>query len=555
MNLIDAPWIPVRRASGARTWVAPWHITDDIVHDPIVALDAARPDFNGALMQFLIGLVQTTTSMDSQEAWEAAMDAPPNAEILKAQFDTVRSAFELDGEGPRFMQDLTISPEDATKNHIAALLIETPGVQAEERNADHFVKRGAAAHMCYDCAATALFALQANAPAGGQGNRTSLRGGGPLTTLVAYTRQSQSDHPAILWRDVWLNIRPQREFLLDCDSNRDAPHSTFPWLGSIDTLQPGDETQPMQVHPAQMFWGMPRRIRLSFHDVSQGLCEICGRQVKQRLSGYIAKNYGTNYKGPWRHPLTPYYRQKEDDPALPMHPQPGGIGYRYWLGLVLGMAQDKKRIEPARVVQYFIQSDRRKLGQYRLWAFGYDMDNMKARCWYEATFPLYDLRTRRAQELVIGVASRAIDAAEWVASCTRNAIKDAWFSAGAEVRGNLSFVDATYWSRTEEGFYSILGDAVQLARDGREFDATAATREKWRKALIRASEQLFDENAASADIGIANPKRIAGAQKNLLKQLQSTKLQQLLALAPLEQTKKRKSRILESAGEKGAVAE
>jgi CRISPR system Cascade subunit CasA len=183
------------------------------------------------------------------------------------------------------------------------------------------------------------------------------------------------------------------------------------------------------------------------------------------------------------------------------------------------------------------------------------MDNMKARCWYEATFPLYDLTNRRAQELVTGVASRAVNAAEWVASCTRNAIKDAWFSAGAEVRGNLGFIDATYWSRTEGGFYSILGDAVQLARNGQEFDATAAARENWRKALIRASEQLFDENAASADIGIANPKRIADAHKNLLKQLQSTKLKQLLALAPLDQIKKRKNSIEGSSGETGAVAE
>jgi CRISPR system Cascade subunit CasA len=52
MNLIDSSWIPVRRASGSRSWVTPWQITDDIDGDPIVALDAARPDFNGALMQF-----------------------------------------------------------------------------------------------------------------------------------------------------------------------------------------------------------------------------------------------------------------------------------------------------------------------------------------------------------------------------------------------------------------------------------------------------------------------------------------------------------------------
>ena len=29
--------------------------------------------------------------------------------------------------------------------------------------------------------------------------------------------------------------------------------------------------------------------------------------------------------------------------------------------------------------------------QFRLYAFGYDMDNMKARCWYETIFPLYTI--------------------------------------------------------------------------------------------------------------------------------------------------------------------
>ena len=237
-----------------------------------------------------------------------------------------------------------------------------------------------------------------------------------------------------------------------------------------------------------------------------------------------------------------------------MHPQPGGLGYRYWLGCVLGMTQEKKRIEPAKVVQYFMQSDRRKLGQYRLRAFGYDMDNMKARCWYEATFPLYDIADGRAQELVMAVASRAVISAEWVASGTRNALKDAWFGNGAEMRGNLSFVDAAFWSLTETAFYAGLAQAVTLAREGGEFNTTVGTREKWRQTLIDVSEQLFDERAASADFSIANPRRIAEAHKNLLKQLHGNKLKQLLALAPPDQKQTRQSKIAALAEVTGGVA-
>ena len=30
---------------------------------------------------------------------------------------------------------------------------------------------------------------------------------------------------------------------------------------------------------------------------------------------------------------------------LPLHPQPGGLGYRHWLGWVLGLRSDKRVVE------------------------------------------------------------------------------------------------------------------------------------------------------------------------------------------------------------------
>lgn len=55
---------------------------------------------------------------------------------------------------------------------------------------------------------------------------------------------------------------------------------------------------------------------------------------------------------------------------------------------------DKKvRRIPAAVVSRFHSYDyglAREGWRYRLWAFGYDMDNMKPRCWHESTFPLFN---------------------------------------------------------------------------------------------------------------------------------------------------------------------
>ena len=67
---------------------------------------------------------------------------------------------------------------------VGALLIDTPGANALRKNTDLFVKRGRIEVLSRAAAAIGLFTLSAYAPAGGAGIRTSLRGGGPLTTLL-----------------------------------------------------------------------------------------------------------------------------------------------------------------------------------------------------------------------------------------------------------------------------------------------------------------------------------------------------------------------------------
>jgi len=178
MNLLQEPWIPVRRASGERLWIAPHQITDGIENDPIVALDAVRPDFNGALMQFLIGLVQTAWARAGKSfdrdtlLWE-----PPSSKLLEASFAPLSEAFELDGDGPRFMQDSSVARDpDRIEKAISSQLIEAPGVETRDSHTDHFVKAGVTELLCADCAAAALITVQTNSPSGGRGTLVSLRG-------------------------------------------------------------------------------------------------------------------------------------------------------------------------------------------------------------------------------------------------------------------------------------------------------------------------------------------------------------------------------------------
>lgn len=521
MNLLIEPWMPVRKADGSRDWVAPHQLSAP----DIIAFGANRSDFNGALAQFAIGLLQTTTPVDSSSQWRQLFSSPPSPEVLRDWFASVEPVFQLDGGGARFMQDFSLRSGEGGLNPISALLIESPGENAVRNNSDHFIKRGQVDAICPACAATALFTLQTNAPAGGVGYRTGLRGGGPLTTLLlAQPRRG-------LWQDLWLNVLERSTFLGRCgDASKSALFLRFPWLADIGATQMGVEIAPSQVHPDQVWWAMPRRIRLDFDSVSVGECDICGRHSDALIRQLVAKNYGLNYKGAWDHSLSPYYKLKGE--WLPLHPQPSGFGYRHWLAWVMGMPGDKDAQRPAYVVSHALSQRRKQMGQgLQLWAFGYDMDNMKARCWYESTLPLYGLAdcSDEAVKDVEMAVSTWLAGARLAVSYLRNAVKDAWFSGDA--RGDFSSVDMAFWSRTEPAFYRQLRHVIAtLSGDASALD-DLPLRKAWHALLVKSALALFErEFVGAGQIERGKPRRVADAHRQLLNSLHGPKIRQALRL-------------------------
>jgi len=515
MNLLFDPWIPVRRRSGKEVRIAPWQITE--TDDPVVALAAPRPDFNGALMQFLIGLLQTTTAPEDHDVWTEWLEYPPSPATLKDTLGSHADAFELDGEGPCFMQDF--EPLEGEPNPIDALLIDAPTGKTLRDNTDHFVKRDRVEALCPACATTALFTLQANAPGGGVGHRTSMRGGGPLTTLVV-PDPAGSDLPETLWTRFWLNVLDrQAASTLTGNRDKDQPADIFPWLAPTRTSEPdtGHDTTPADAHPLQMYWSMPRRIRIDWDDRIDGACFLCGEHGSL-VRRYVTRNYGINYTGPWQHPLSPHYIDSKTGQPMPVHAQPDGLGYRHWLEWVDG-TEDRR---PARVVEVFREETGRRLReeQLRLWVYGYDMDNMKARCWYEATFPLIliaDVEVRRAFALRV---QTLIDTAAEVAGYVQGCIKEAWFKRPGDARGDTAFLKASFFQHTEAAFYrnlQSLKTAMEVQEDGSILSG-------WYDALRSTALSLFDYWAARGDPAFGDPRRLAAAHTKLTRLLRGRKL-------------------------------
>ena len=523
-DLRREPWIPFRRRSGEAVWGPAKFLTDKINDDPIVALAAPRPDFNGALLEFLIGLITVALQPEDEEAWRDGWRNPPLPERLQFAFDALPPAFDLDGDGPRFMQD--DSPDDFSDdeaNSIDTLLIDAAGGQTARLNKDLFVKRDRIDTLGRPAAAIALLTLQTYAPSGGQGHRTSMRGGGPLTTLIeprvrdgtnGLENETRADELP-LWSKLWANVETVDQWReRGPDSATMGAEALYPWLARTrisDPKRQGRPTTLQDAHPLQAYFGMPRRIRLVF-EPRTGRCEITGREDTVLATGFYGRNYGVQYNS-WLHPLTPYYKDKDGN-WLPTHGQSDGIGWRDWAGLLFGTPDNSKR--PAQCVAHFRahRARRADVPNPRLHAFGYDMDNMKARGWVEAELPAFALDDDARIKLLSNVAANLTEAASIVASGLLIAVKAAWFARADDTKGDLSYVKARLWSDTQEDFFLAM---KTLAND--------ATRElQVRRGFLMPLETavlgIFDSLCPMEGLEFADMRRLVSARHNLRRTLQ-----------------------------------
>ena len=509
-NLVRMRWLPIRRRSGMLERIAPWQVTERIDEDPVTAFAWPRPDFDGAAHEFMIGLLSTAAAPEDDDSWGGWWSDPPVPEALERRFATVAHAFDLDGPGPRFMQDLDplkgVAPKD-----VSALLIDAPGAQTLRNNADLFVKRRGAPALCRAAAAIALYTMHAYAPAGGAGHRTSLRGGGPMTTLIVAAREKYGD---TLWGRLWPNVESEEQI-----EERGAGafpsqkrESIFPWLTptrTSDRKNHGRSTSPADVHPLHVYWGMPRRIRLLFEDSDGRACGLTGADDTVAVAQFRTRNYGADYTEGFEHPLTPYYRQKAGTPKLPVHPRPGGVSYRLWPGLVVPGADGLR--DPAQTIRHGLMERARSWKRARFLAFGYDMDNMKARGWVEAEWPLWILdsesgRSLLEQSLLKQFIGQATAGARKVASLLVSAIKAALRDRPADAPGDYGFVAERFYRETEGEFLSILSEAGKEIGNDAD-DPAMPVRERWAPIMRKAALRLFDEYAPADGLESRNMRR------------------------------------------------
>ena len=439
LNLISDPWIPVACADGSRRVIAPWQMAEP----GILAPDWPRPDLNIACHELLIGLVYLADPPANERDWERRQSPEPAR--LRERLAAFAPAFNLLGDGPLFLQDL--EPLEGVANPPDMLFIDSAGGNTTRNNADLMVHRDRYRALDSALAAMALYAFQAFAPAGGAGNRTSMRGGGPLVALV--------DPGQGLWPRIWANV----------PYGQSSKAESLPWMRATRASDKGLETDPPEdaLFGPEAFFGMPRRLRLVADDTG--------------VTGVIQKPYGTNYAR-WKHPLSPYYRLKPGTEWLPKHPRAGRFGYRNWLGIVAEGAKSEMA-----ELSLSLRNWEGRGGGGSVIVAGWAMDNMKARDFTLSVQPFPDLPVE-AQDLlaflilgaeVAGVVLRGALEPVLAGGEAREAEREAFFTATeARFATHLATIRAGADPRADW----LTGLRAQALR---QFDALAVPGIEWRR--------------------------------------------------------------------------
>lgn len=222
---------------------------------------------------------------------------------------------------------------------------------------------------------------------------------------------------------------------------------------------------------------------------------------------------------------------------LPCHPQPGGFTYRHWPLYITSNDPLNPRPITLRVLDGRLR-DLRHLKIFleaRVKIFGYDMDNMKPRCWYEATMP-YWLVPEEIRDVLVEYASRLAEAATQVARNTRGAVKEVWFSKGSKTKGEPDFIDKEFWDATESEFYQLVHTLMNVLPNGGQ-----DVLERWLNTICAVSLEVFDRYADQVSLDCGGQKdgvpRSIKARNALMRNNSSKKVRETILGLPVKKGK------------------
>lgn len=533
MNLLTDPWIPVVRQDGAIERIAPYQLTEP--DNPILSVSAPRSDLSTSLTMFLVSVFQTAYTPDSYSEWGAYFRDPPSPEDLLLAFDGHEDAFNLNGDGARFLQDPTLkSDKKAVCTNIASLMAGSPGEQTVKQNKDIFFRHGTVENLCPCCAAAVLFTCQFSYGPCGAGHFGSPHKG-RIVTLVEGKN---------LWETIWLNVLPEGEV----KGGGDHPQRPYPWLTPkkyINQFSGERGWTPDKFPKFAACWPMPGRFFLNFEDARRGDehlgCDLCGAQGDDIISQILRKNKGINYGVGWNMHWTPTY-SKEAGSKSSVQPLAAdfvpSITYRQWLGLIVqrewAIKKEVRKIIPARVVtDMFSVPEKIHKNGFKLWAFGYTVDKGKFLRWTEGRIPLTVGMTTTVRDRFFGMISTLVTSAKQATISLQMNLPSA-LGIRRDDRGSKSKISALieeeFWPTTDPYFYEILPEVLQFAESGEDqFELV----KNWHRHIARVARKIFDKRTGYDNANfdtISDPLRVIRSRRSLMGGLYGKSMKAILGI-------------------------
>ena len=282
MDLLIDKWIPVRDDGGTGAFrlltyqellceLGNWQVS------------LPRDDLELACVQLLVCMTQAMFLPEDDRAIRARLAEPLSSEDFAAGVEPCRDWFDLDHPTQPFMQSRGVKAVEDTP--IQKLLIGLP----EGNNHAFFNEAGEVRRLSGPLAAIGLFNQASNSPSFGGGFKGSLRGGAPVTTLVAGRNLRET-----VWRNVLTRSRVAQRQIAMPGFEQDQPTWVKP-IKEKDTIR-WNEIGLVR----GLFW-QPARVELVKSDVNTP-CDVLGGEAVPVYTGFRKEKFNFTVQGVWPHP-------------------------------------------------------------------------------------------------------------------------------------------------------------------------------------------------------------------------------------------------------------
>lgn len=298
MNLLLDPWIPVRTGQHFQ------HITYKellCTDQPDLSVSLPRDDLEMACLQLLASLTQVIFIPLNDTELKQRRNRP----LSEAEFDQgvkhFLDWFDLDHPQWPFMQTKGTKGEWTS---IQKLMIGMPERTSKSNTAHAFFNSPhEIGKVCGGIAAIALYNQASNSPSFGGGFKGSLRGAGPVSTLV---------HDTCLRQCIWRNVLTEKRV-----------RALLPWHQTTK-----DDDRPVWVRPMNsgkisvesigllrgLFW-QPAQVELTKR-MSSEYCDLSGLHTSQLYDGFTKSRMNYEIVGQWPHPYSPRAFPLNGDPRF-----------------------------------------------------------------------------------------------------------------------------------------------------------------------------------------------------------------------------------------------